>query len=343
MPSPRRQIALGLLAAAIGIALLIWLVRYQGPGQIWQGLRQVGWTGLLLIIALGGLRFATRAFGWCLCFEPPARLRFGDAFAAVLAGDALGNLTPLGPIVGEPAKAAFVRNRTDIAAAVPALAIENVFYTLSVAMMIAAATIALLISYNLPGQLRERSEIGLAVIVTLIAIAMFVLWRRPAIVSGVLGRFTPSTNSALRGHIERLTALEQQIYSFSSRRSGAVLPLIATEVTFHALGVLEAYVTLWLLLGTQPLLLTAFVFEGANRLINVVFKFVPLRPGFEEWGSAGLAPYVNINPVIGTTLAIARRARVAVWLLVGIALLVSHGLSTRRILDDSQLAAGRDV
>ena len=53
-------------------------------------------------------------------------------------GDALGNLTPLGPLVSEPAKAAFVRGRVPLGPALTALAIENMLYTLSVAAMIAA-------------------------------------------------------------------------------------------------------------------------------------------------------------------------------------------------------------
>src|ERR687897_2244616 len=93
---------------------------------------RVRW-GFPVILALGGLRFALRALAWSLCVEAPARLKFTDAFAAVLSGDAIGNLTPLGPIVSEPAKAAFVRGRIDLTAAITALAIENRFYTLSVA------------------------------------------------------------------------------------------------------------------------------------------------------------------------------------------------------------------
>lgn len=337
----RHQAAFGLVTASIGVALLFWLVRYYGPNEIWQGFRQIGW-GLALIVALGGLRFATRAMGWCLCVEPPARLRFADAFAAVVAGDAIGNLTPLGPIVGEPAKAAFVRNRTSLAAAVTALAIENLAYTLSVAAMLAAATLALLFTFELPAALRERSEIGLAAVILLIGAAVFLFWRRSAVISRMFGMFARRAPGSPAG-LERLQQLEQQIYSFTSRHKNVVVPLAATEVAFHALGVLEVYVTLWLLLGHPAPLLTAFVFEGTNRLITVVFKFVPLRMGVDEWGSAGLAPYVQIDPVVGTTLAIARKARMAIWALAGVVLLVREGLSARRILEDSQLTAGPNV
>ena len=85
-------------------------MRQVGVAQIEADFRQVGW-GLVAIIAIGGLRFLVRALAWRLCLEPPYRLRIDDAFAAVVCGDAIGNVTPLGPLVGEPAKAAFVRGR----------------------------------------------------------------------------------------------------------------------------------------------------------------------------------------------------------------------------------------
>lgn len=320
--------------ALAGIALLAWLVSTFGPGKIWAGFRQIGWW-LAVIIALGGLRFATRAAAWCLCFDPPARLRFTDAFAAVLSGDALGNVIPLGPLVSEPAKAAFVRGRTDLIAAVTALAIENVFYTLSVAAMIAAATLALLFSFDLPGPLRQSSEIALAIVIALFAIAMIVLWRRPALVSRALGIVGTR-------RLHRLQHLEHQIYSFASRRANVLLPLIATELAFHALGVVEVHLTLLLLLPTPPALLTSFILEGANRLITVIFKFIPLRVGVDEAGSEWLAHTIlGLAVANGTTLAIVRKARVLFWVFVGSALLVRRGLSARRVLEDSQLTAVR--
>jgi hypothetical protein len=66
----------------------------------------------------------------------------------VICGDAIGNLTPLGPLVGEPAKAAFVRGRVALAPALTALAIENVLYTLSAAAMIASGMVALLVRFS---------------------------------------------------------------------------------------------------------------------------------------------------------------------------------------------------
>lgn len=338
-PATRRNLtAVGLITAALGIILLTWLVRTLGPGEIWAGFRRIGW-GLAAIIALGGLRFGARATAWAFSVEPPARLRVTDAFAAVVSGDALGNVLPLGPIVSEPAKAAFVKGRVPMAPAVTALVIENVFYTLSVAAMIAAATLALLFRFELPGPLRDTSETAVAAIAILFVAAMWVLWRRPALISRSLSALArPGASHALQARLSRLRALEEEIYSFATRRREAVAPIVAAELAFHALGVVEVYLTLRLM-EAQPSLLTAFIFEGANRLVMVLFKIVPLRLGVDEATSASIAPILGFTPAAGATLAIVRRARVVFWMFAGIVLLVRHRLSVRRLLEEAQLTA----
>jgi hypothetical protein len=339
--SSRRLTVAGALTALVGVAALAWQLRDIDPREIWVGIYRVRW-GFPAILALAGLRFALRAFAWTRCIEPPARLAFRDAFAAVLAGDAVGNLTPLGPIVSEPAKAAFVRGRVDLAAAIAALAIENLYYTLSVAAMIAAGTIALLFSFDVGDDVRYTSEIALAIILLLFAAVGWGLWRRPALVSRALIAFTRRGAAfAPPERLEKIRRLEHEIYSFASRRPDVLARLVATEIAFHALGVAEILLTLALLLGTSPSLLLAFVLEGANRLITVLFKFVPLRVGVDEAGTEGLTQILGYGLGLGVQLALVRKARMIAWSIAGSALLVRRGLSTRRILDDSQLARWR--
>lgn len=340
-PSRGRLAATGALAAALGLAALAWQLRETSPSEIWNGIARV-WWGFPAILAFGGARFALRAYAWTLCLEPPARLTFGDAFAAVLSGDAIGNLTPLGPIVSEPAKAAFVRGRVDLGAAVTAIAIENLYYTLSVAAMIAAGTIALLFSFELPVDIVYTSEVALAIIVSIFAVVAWVLWRRPALVSHTLGAAARAAG-AKGTALERLRRMEHEIYSFGARRRDALPRVLAAEMGFHALGVAEIYVTLWFLLPPAASLLLAFVLEGANRLITVLFKFVPLRFGVDEAGTEGLTQMLGYPAGLGASLAIVRKARMIVFSAIGGALLVRHGLSARRLLADTQLARARDL
>lgn len=310
----------GVLTAVAGLALLVWVVESVGVAKIAADVRQVGW-GLVAIVAIGGLRFFARSIAWQIALDPEHALGPGAAFAAVICGDAIGNITPLGPLVGEPAKAAFARKHVPLAAAAAALAVENVLYTLSAAAMIAAGMAVLILKFELPAALHRAGEVALVATVLLFVAAIWLLWRQPPIVSRTVG-VTPR----LRQHADRIRDLEQRVYSFASRRPGALAGMAVAEISFHALGVAEIYVTLWLLYGGAPAPLTAFILEACNRLIIVVFKVVPLRLGVDEAGTAAFTEVLGLGATTGAALAIIRKLRVLFWTAAGGVAMMKRGL-----------------
>jgi hypothetical protein len=192
--------------------------------------------------------------------------------------------------------------------------------------MIAAGMIALLLTFQLPADstgalMRGAGEIAIAGTVALFVVALWMLWRQPAILSRALG-LAPR----LRAHADRIRALEVDVYSFASRHPGKVPAVAIAEAGFHALGVAEVYLTLWLLSGTAPSLMTSFLFEATNRLLTVAFKFVPLRLGVDEAGTAGFATVIGMPAQTGLSLAIVRRVRVLFWAAAGGVLLVRRGV-----------------
>ena len=120
----------------------------------------------------------------------------------------------------------------------------------------------------------------------------------------------------------RVQAVEEDIYSFASRRRRAVLPVILLELTFHALGVLETHLAMWMILGHLPPLLDSFIIETANRLITVAFKFIPFQLGVGEVGAAMVTTVLRLGPEPGGILSIVRKARMGTWALAGGALLM---------------------
>jgi hypothetical protein len=342
VPRSRSSTVASIAIIALGLALLVWLVLRADPAQIWSALQKLGW-GVVLIVAIAGLRFAVRAAAWSRCLEPPHRLRFSEAFTAVLCGDALGNATPLGPLVSEPAKVAFVRDRVPMGVAFTALAIENVFYTLSVAAMIAAGITALLLRGGLERELRLAAEVGIALVLTVYVAATWVLMRQPAVLSrtvAVAARLVPALGRPHR--LAKVQRLEQEIYTFASRRRGTAAAIVGAELIFHALGVLEVYVSLWLLSGDRPSLVTSFILETANRLIIVLFKFIPMQqPVVGGAATVLVARALGITQETALALAIVRGGRMLFWQFAGTLLLVRHGMSTRRILQDRELQDGR--
>jgi hypothetical protein len=324
----RRRLNLtGIISAAAGLALFAWYVWSIGPddrAEIVSDLRAIGW-GFAAIIVITGARFALRTVAWRHCLEPAHALPFRTAFAAVIGGDALGNLTPFGLIASEPTKAALIRHRVALGSALTALAIENIAYTLSALAMIAASTVALLLTFQLPPAVSTVARAGIAVVAVCFAVAGWLLWQRPALISRALSTVVPAS-SRLHAQVMRLHDLESQIYTFAARRPEAIAPLALAEAGFHALGVAEIYLTWWLIEGAPPALLTAFIVEGATRLITVVFKFVPLQLGVGEVTTGGFTQLIGFGATVGTSLSIVRKARMVFWVLAGTIVFVRRQL-----------------
>jgi hypothetical protein len=324
----------GVLFAFLGLLLFAYFVRKAGIAQIIVGIRRLG-LGFLLILGISGIRQVVRSLAWMRCFESPYSLRFREAFAARIMGDALGNIVPLASMaVSEPSKAAFVTNRVPLLASLSALALENIFYSLSVAIFIFSGTLALLLAFPLKPALRYASFATLAVTILIVPLGYLIIRRQWKFLSGPM--------SLLHGRgfgrtwmgktIPRARTLEDRIYGFYERNSNRLLTILALEMCFHFAGVLEIYTTLWFISDiVAPTLLTAFILESVNRVINIVFKFIPFRLGVDEAGTGMLAKALGFTQAIGAALAIVRKARDMFWTAIGVALMVRRGLSLKNL------------
>src|SRR5207247_183525 len=122
------------------------------------------------------------------------------------------------------------------------------------------------------------------------------------------------------------------------------LPILLLESAFHLAGVLEIYVTLLFISPLQPpTFFTAFILESVNRVINVAFKFNPLRMGIDEAGTGKISKILQFAEATGVTLAIVRKARDVFWAAVGIILLLQRGLSLRAVTRDAEAALAEQV
>lgn len=321
---------LGVAAAVAGLILFVWSLREAGFDTIADGIRRVGF-GFLAILALAGLRFLVRAHAWALATEGPTPLTVRDTFPALIAGDTLGNLTPFGVFLSEAVKAAFVQRRITLMAALAGIAVENLVYTVSVALVIGAGTVALLFLFDIGAVVRQFAWGALATITLGLAIGTIVLVRQLKVVSSTLAWLERRGRGphALVSRLGKLRRLEDLIYGYAGRNPGRIAALLLLEICFHLLGIVEMWITLGLLAGAAaPTLLSTFVLESVNRTIMVVFKFVPLRLGVDEVGTELLTRTLGLPAGIGVTMALVRKARMIAWSAIGIAFLVKRGLTT---------------
>ncbi len=331
--SSRKFAPLGIIFGLLGLLLFAYFVRKAGLSEIVAGIRRLG-LGFLLIIAISSIRYIVRSVAWVKCLEPPYRLRFRDALGARIMGDALGTIVPFASLaVSEPSKAVFIRDKVPLIPALSALAVENIFYSLSVAIFIFSGTATLLLTFTLPKALRAASLVALIATLVVIPLVFFVINRQWRFFSGAL-RFLGNKRALQKWSgkmLPRAESLEERVYGFYQRNQGSFLSIFALEFAFHVAGVAEVYTTLNYISPLAPTLLTAFILESVNRIINVAFKFVPLRTGVDEAGTGMLSKVLGFTTTTGVTLAIIRKGRDIFWSTVGVALLLQRGFSFRGV------------
>jgi hypothetical protein len=306
---------------ALGAALLVVSVRQAGLENIAASIRSVG-AWLIVVVALGAARMAMRARAWTACSraEHPQGLPFGAAFSAVLAADALGNLTPLGLLASEPAKVVLARRHVPTAASVSSVAVENGFYTASVLVMLLAGAWVLLPRADVPPLVERLGEVILAGAAVAALAALWIFRTRPALLSRA-GRLVARV-SGKPGAVATFEALEQSVYDVVHWPAARLIEVALCQATFHALAVLEV----WLILRVMPAgagtsFADAFLMEATGRFITIAFKFVPYRLGVDELGSGSIAQVIGIGAPAGVALALVRRVRILLLNIVGIVLL----------------------
>ncbi len=336
--TPSRRFApLGIIFGLLGLILFVYFVSSAGIGHILDGIQRLG-AGFLLILAISSLRYVARAWAWTLCVERPYRLPFRDAFAARIMGDALGNVIPFVSVaVSEPSKGVFVKDKVPLMVGLPALAIENIFYALSVALFIFCGTATLLLTFTLPKGLRYASIGALCTTLVVVPLIYLLIRTQARFLSGLCGflarrRVAPKLMTKIRPRAE---VLEERVYGFYGRNQQRFLSIFLLDCCFHVAGVLEVYTTLSFISPVAPTLTQAFILESVNRIINVAFKFVPLRAGVDEGGTGQVSKVLGFARGIGETLAIVRKGRDIFWSALGVILIWKRGLSLRNLSNEA--------
>ena len=201
--------------AVLGVLLFAYTLYTAGPTQILDGIRRIR-LGFALVLLLSGFRMAVRAKAWSLCVEQDERFSFREAFVAFVTADAIGNVTLLGPVASESAKAILVRRLLPISSAISSVVLENIFYSISVAVMVAVGTLAFLLGFR-PTAAPLTVSIPVSVVaIVAVVLVWFVLSTQPRLLSRFL------QHDAVR-------SAEDRIFGFVSARRDRLAGILALE------------------------------------------------------------------------------------------------------------------
>lgn len=308
----RRRLIVPIAAALVGTLLFLYTVNNVGWSNVVSGFNRVGW-GMVPILALAGLRFVLRAAAWRMCMPPHAGFTLGQAFAAYLSGDAVGNVTPLGLLASEPTKVFLIRHRLATREAASSLAVDFVIYSTSAVTMIVVGLTVLLLNVPLSLGWREIVITALAVLGGGVLFGLRTLG----------GTWKPESGPRPPWRA-RLAALRESVLAFSAGHPSRLWGVFGLDLLFQAAAVMEVFLTLQWLRPEPPTILEAIMFSALDRTIAIAFKFIPLRLGVDETLSGGMAALLKWDPATGVALALIRKVRSLAWVGVGLILIAAH-------------------
>lgn len=315
-----------------GAALFAYFIYSVGWRDILSGIAGLGLGGFLFLQFLYFLRIAARAVAWKLCVPEPYNLSARDTLSAVVIGEALSSLIPLGILISGTAKAVAVKKRVPLVVGLSSVATENIFYSFVTGLFICFGAFAFLKSFDLADGWVWTIDALVAVIILLIASGALMIARQwhwaTSLSEWFYNRnfFTRLLENG-RGQIRRF---EDFIYGFYRKYPRRFAPIILLQIAYHAVGVAEV---LFILnrISDRATVYTAFLLESISRLITIVFKLIPFLVGVDEAGAQFVTETLAIGAGVGVTLAIIRKGRILFWTAIGLVLIVKRELSLSEI------------
>ena len=324
---------LGTVLTFGGLLLFSYFVYSTGVHEIASNIANFGWIGFGVILAIYAARIVMRGLAWKLSVYEPYHLGLKDTVPAVIIGEAMSSMIPLGILISGTAKAVAVRKKVPLVVGLSSVATENLFYSFTTSVFLILGALTLVRSFALD----ETTTIAIDVLIGLIAaivvfLALLIIrqWHFASEACESLYRYGWFKGILEDGRMQ-VRLFENLIYGFYRRHPKRFLPICLTETAFHILGVIEVWFILTRIAEPVSQFLNAFLLESVSRLITIVFKLIPFVIGVDEAGAQFVAETVGLGAAIGVTLAIIRKGRILFWTAIGLLLIVKRGLSVREI------------
>jgi hypothetical protein len=326
---------LGVLFTLLGIGLFAYFIYSVGVAEILSGIGKIGFGGFALIIFLYFLRILMRAAAWKLSVYEPYKLDLRDTLPAVIIGEAMSSMIPLGILVSGTTKAVAVRKRVPLVVGLSSIATENLFYSFATALFIVFGAFAFLRTVELADGWIVTIDALIAVTVFLIFLGILMIVRQWHFASAICDWLYDKNvgKKTLENGRLHVRLFENFIYGFYRRYPRRFLPIFLLQIVYHLIGIAEVWFVLSKISDVMPSVFSAFLLESVSRLITIVFKLVPFVIGVDEAGAQFVGEALAMGVGVGVTLAIIRKGRILFWTAIGLIFIVKRGLSFREITE----------
>jgi hypothetical protein len=316
------------LASIASFALFVYVLERSGPAAVLDKIRLLGW-GFAFLILLSGVRHVLRAVAWSHCVQTRGpRPAWAELFGPRLMGEALDDLTPAGPLLGETTKVAVVSRLIPAQAAASSVVIENLVYVLAALLFMLSGLVLALLKLATPHAFRWiGGELAICFLAS-VAVACWFVSRRILLLGRTLDylKRVGLGRALIERHQHYLRAIERNIVDFFLTHRSTFLAVLAMEIATNFTGIGEAYLILKVT-AAHASLFAAYLAESSSRAVQLAFSFVPFGLGIQEGAAATTLQALGYAAREGVSLAIIRKVRTVFWAALGLLLAAKYSIA----------------
>jgi len=315
-------------ALIVSVALFAYMLRLTSPATILDKARLLGF-GFVTLIVLSGVRQALRTIAWGHCVEPDGyRPGLLSLFGLRIVGEALSDMTPAGPLLGETTKVVVVSRRMSIQSGALSVVVENLIYCLGAVFFMLSGIVLALLALATGHTFRWLAG-GLVICFVLsILFCCRIINRRVLLLGMVIDRLKGwGLNwGFLNRHERDMRGIERGIHDFFLTRRSLFLYILVLEIATNFTGVAEAY-TILKATTAHSSVLAAYLVESAGRAVQLAFAFLPFGLGVQEGVAAATLRAFGYAASEGVCLAIIRKIRTVFWVALGLLLAAKYSVA----------------
>lgn len=300
----------------LGLALFAYLIYKIKPAVLYEYLSQVG-PKFIFIILLSSVWYWAYALAWEIFLKNLSnRVHLWQIFKIKICGEAMNSVTPFSWGAGDPGRVYLLKTHIPVTEGTASVVVDRTLNNLAIALFMLIGILITFLKFDLPAELKIGLPIALSVI---IGGSLFLYIRSHEglfeFLLDILRKLRIKRNFSEKT-LQNVAEIDHHISHFYKMNKKGFFLAYGLHFFGRLMGVVEIYLAASFL-GHSLSMLDSYLLASMTVIVNMIFTFVPGSIGVMEGAYTGVFAMLHLDPAIGTSIQIIRRARMVFWVAIG--------------------------
>lgn len=308
------------ISFVVGVLLFFLFVYFIGPSQIWENIKRLTWQNFIILLFLRFVHSLLRTVCWKIIFEQyEKKISYSYLYAARLAGDAIGYLTPSAQLGGEPIRAMMV-NKSNLEKSFASVIVDKTIEIITQILFTIIGVIIVIALIPLPGKY-EYLLIAFVLGAAFIAIFSFIKQKQGffiwiiKILKKLKIRF-----KFIEKRETRIKEIDDHISHFYKKHKKIFLIVFLLHSFIFLLWTTEIYLTLLFIGAEGVTLIKSYLIVSLGAFV-VMLPTMPASLVTYEITYITIFVLLGLGADSGMTLILIRRIILLIWAGIGLLLM----------------------